>query len=74
MLFFYEGIESSKKSFAYLGDHKDQLLLFAQVCHQTLDYQVVQVHLKVLLLLFKNKEELLMNSLCYVRSEFQLLM
>lgn len=56
MLFFYEGIKSSQKSSAYLEDHKDQLLLFALVCHQTLDYQVVQVHLKALLLLFKNKE------------------
>lgn len=58
MLFFYEGIIefSLKNSWAYPGDHKDQLLLFAQVYHQTLDYQVVQVHLKVLSPLLKNKE------------------
>lgn len=56
MLFFYEGIKSLKNSWAYLGDHKDQLLLFAQVYHQTLDYQVVQVYLKVLSPLLKNKE------------------
>lgn len=56
MLFFYEVIKSLKNSWAYLGDHKDQLLLFAQVYHQTLDYQVVQVYLKVLSPLLKNKE------------------
>lgn len=56
MLLFYEGIKSLKNSWAYLGDHKDQLLLFAQVYHQTLDYQVVQVYLKVPSPLLKNKE------------------
>lgn len=61
MLFFCEGIKSLKNSWSYLEDHKDQLLLFAQVCHQTLDYQVVQVYLKVLSPLLKNKEYLLLD-------------
>lgn len=61
MIFLYEGIKSLKNSWTYLGDHKDQLLLFAQVYHQTLDYQVVRVHLKVLSPLLKNEEQLLLG-------------
>lgn len=55
MLFFHEGIKSLKNAETYLGVHKDQFLLSVQVDHQTLDYQVVQVHLKVLSPLLKNK-------------------
>lgn len=48
MLFFHSGIKSLKNAQTYLGDRKDQFLLSGQVDHQTLDYPVVQVHLKVL--------------------------
>lgn len=56
MLFFHEKIKSLKNAGTYLGDQKDQLLLSAQADHQTLDYQVVQVHLKVLSPLLRNKQ------------------
>lgn len=56
MLFFHKGIKYLKNAGTYLEDHKDQFLLSAQADHQTLDFQVVQVHLKVLSPLLKNNK------------------